>query len=188
MSSFIELPQHAVVISCCKERKNSSNYGEPRKCSGQEIVRHMELLFENQTRLQQQYSPSQRRRNRRRRRIGEMAMAFCMKQQLVQVFEAQEAEEEGLTEARWPHGSWLSLKSKTLEWNKSRVAGGWTSRAARHWNGIKSGVAGGWTSRAARYWNGIKSGVASGWTSRAARYWNGIKSGVTGGWTSRAGR
>ncbi len=43
------------------------------------------------------------------------------KQQLVQVFEAQEAEEEGLTEARGPHGSWLSLKSKTLEWNKSRV-------------------------------------------------------------------
>ncbi|CAM6015429.1 unnamed protein product [Sphagnum balticum] len=65
------------------------------------------------------------------------------KQQLVQVFEVQEAEEEGLTEARWPHGSWLSLTSKTLEWNKSRVAGGWTSRAARHWNGIKSGVAGG---------------------------------------------
>jgi hypothetical protein len=50
----------------------------------------------------------------------------------VQVFEAEEAEEEGPAEARWPHGSWLSLKSKTLKWNKSRVAGGWTSRAARH--------------------------------------------------------
>jgi hypothetical protein len=80
MSSFIKLPQHAMVISCCKERKNSSSYGEPRKRRGQEIVRHMELLLENQTRLQQQYSQSQRRRNRRRRRrrIGEMAMAFCM--------------------------------------------------------------------------------------------------------------
>jgi hypothetical protein len=46
MSSFIKLPQHAVV-SCCKERKSSSSYGESRKCSGQEIIRRMELLLEN---------------------------------------------------------------------------------------------------------------------------------------------
>jgi hypothetical protein len=59
---FHKLPQHAVV-SCCKQRKSSSSYGEPRKCSGQEIIRRMELLLENQMRLQEQYSQSQRRRN-----------------------------------------------------------------------------------------------------------------------------
>jgi hypothetical protein len=62
MSSFLQLPQHTVV-SCCKERKSSSGYGEPRKCNGREIVRRMELLLENQMRLEEQYSQSQRRRN-----------------------------------------------------------------------------------------------------------------------------
>jgi hypothetical protein len=50
------------------------------------------------------------------------------KQQLVQVLEAQEAEEEALAETQRRHGSWLWFR-------------------ARHWNGIKSGVTGGWTSR-----------------------------------------
>jgi len=51
------------------------------------------------------------------------------KQQLVQVLEAQEAEEEALAETQRRHGSWL-----------------YGSRA-RRWNRIKSGVTGGWTSR-----------------------------------------
>ncbi|KAH9560627.1 hypothetical protein CY35_06G115900 [Sphagnum magellanicum] len=42
------------------------------------------------------------------------------KQQLVQVLEAQEAEEEALTETQRRHGSWLWFKSKTLEWNQER--------------------------------------------------------------------
>jgi hypothetical protein len=46
MSSFIKLPQHAVV-SWCKEGKSSSSYSESRKCSGQEIIRRMKLLLEN---------------------------------------------------------------------------------------------------------------------------------------------
>jgi hypothetical protein len=40
------------------------------------------------------------------------------KQQLVQVLEAQEAEEETLAETQRRHGSWLWFKSKTLEWNQ----------------------------------------------------------------------
>jgi len=43
------------------------------------------------------------------------------KQQLVQVLEAQEAEEEeALAETQRRHGSWLWFKSKTLEWNQER--------------------------------------------------------------------
>ncbi|CAM6063607.1 unnamed protein product [Sphagnum tenellum] len=39
---------------------------------------------------------------------------------LVQVLEAQEAEEEALAETQRQHGSWLWFKSKTLEWNQER--------------------------------------------------------------------
>ncbi|CAK9878656.1 unnamed protein product [Sphagnum jensenii] len=42
------------------------------------------------------------------------------KQQLVQVLEAQEAEEEALAETQRRHGSWLWFKSNTLEWNQER--------------------------------------------------------------------
>ncbi len=46
------------------------------------------------------------------------------KQQLVQVLEAQEAEEEeALAETQRQHGSWLWFKSKTLEWNASPEMG-----------------------------------------------------------------
>jgi hypothetical protein len=42
------------------------------------------------------------------------------KQQLVQVLEAQEAEEEALAETQRRQGSWLWFKIKTLEWNQER--------------------------------------------------------------------
>jgi hypothetical protein len=42
------------------------------------------------------------------------------KQLLVQVLEAQEADEEAVAETRRRHGSWLWFKSKTLEWNQER--------------------------------------------------------------------
>ncbi len=136
MSSFIKLPQHAVVISCCKERKNSSSYGEPRNCSGQEIVRHMELLLENPTRLQQQYSQSQRRRNRRRRRrIGEMAVAFCM-----------------MESSSWcRYSKRRKRRRRVLQKREGRMEAGCRWRA-RHWNGIRAGFTGRWTSRAGRRW------------------------------------
>ncbi len=105
----------------------------------------MELLLENQIAAVLSVTTEKKHKKKKKKKnwgIGD-GVLHDGKQQLVQVFEAQEAEEEGLAEARWPHGSWLSLKSKTLEWNNSRVGGGWTSRAARHWNGIKSGVGGG---------------------------------------------
>jgi hypothetical protein len=42
------------------------------------------------------------------------------KQLLVQVLQAQEADEEAVAETRRRHGSWLWFKSKTLEWNQER--------------------------------------------------------------------
>jgi hypothetical protein len=126
MSSLIKLPQHAVV-SCCKERKSSCSYGEPRKCSGQEIIRRMELLFENQKRLQEKLLSVTTRKKLKEK---EMAMAFCI-----------------MESSSWcRYSNRRKRRRRLLQKRSGAMEAGYGSRA-RHWNGIKSGVTDGWTSR-----------------------------------------
>jgi hypothetical protein len=105
MSSFIKLPQHAVV-SCCKERKRGRV--APATASRASAAAKRSFVAWNcflKTRRVYRSSTLNHNEEETEEEGNGDGVLHDGKQQLVQVLEAQETEEEALAETQRRHGS-----------------------------------------------------------------------------------